>query len=323
MLWRSLVIRFLFPVDKDIFRSFAILIFLVHKAGFVNILGRPNAGKSTLMNCLIGEDLSVTHSKAQTTRHRILGILNGQDYQIVYSDTPGVMEAPAYKLQEAMMEMVHGALRDADVFLLVVDVTDKVSFPEHFVKRMEDSGKPVVVCLNKIDASNKEMLNTVAEYWSGRLPSAEVIPVSAKHRFHIDQVLRTLLGHLPEHPPFFDKDQLTDRTERFFVCEIIRGQILGLYEEEIPYSVEVVPESFQDKEAITVIRCAILVARESQKAILIGSGGKAIKRLGVASRKEMESFLGRRVFLELIVKVDPDWRDNPQRLKRFGYLDVR
>ena len=294
----------------------------MHKAGFVNILGRPNAGKSTLMNCIVGEDLSVTHSKAQTTRHRILGILNGEDYQMVYSDTPGVMDSPAYKLQEAMMEMVHGALRDADVFLLVVDVNDKGVFPEHLVQRMEQAGKPVVVCLNKIDASDKETLHRVAEYWSGRLPKAEIIPVSAKHKFHIDQVLRTLLRHLPEHPPYFEKDQLTDRTERFFVCEIIRGQILSLYEEEIPYSVEVVPESFQDKEEITVVRCAILVSRESQKAILIGAGGKAIKRLGVASRKEMESFLGRKVYLEMVVKVDPDWRDNPQRLKRFGYLDV-
>lgn len=241
---------------------------------------------------------------------------------MVYSDTPGVMDAPAYKLQEAMMEMVHGALRDADVFLLVVDVMDKKPFPEHLIKRMEDSGKPVVVCLNKIDVSVQEALRSVAEYWSTRLPGAEVIPVSASHKFHIDQVLRTLLGHLPEHPPYFEKDQITDRTERFFVCEIIRGQILSLYEEEIPYSVEVVPESFQDKEGITVVRCAILVARESQKAILIGSGGKAIKRLGVGSRKEMETFLGRKVYLELVVKVDPDWRDNPQRLKRFGYLDV-
>jgi GTP-binding protein Era len=182
----------------------------VHKAGFVNILGRPNAGKSTLMNCLVGEDLSVTHSKAQTTRHRILGILNGEDYQMVYSDTPGVMDSPAYKLQEAMMEMVHGALRDADVFLLVVDVNDKGVFPEHLVQRMEQAGKPVVVCLNKIDASDKETLHRVAEYWSGRLPKAEIIPVSAKHKFHIDQVLRTLLRHLPEHPPYFEKDQLNE-----------------------------------------------------------------------------------------------------------------
>ncbi len=291
-----------------------------HKAGFVNIIGSPNVGKSTLMNVLVGEKLSIITSKAQTTRHRIMGIVNGEDFQIVYSDTPGVLK-PNYKLQESMMEFVHTALTDADVILFVTDIYEDIKIEEKVLNKIKNAGAKVLLLVNKIDLATQEKLEEKVNYWKNEVPNAEVIPVSALEKFNVNYIFDRILTHLPEGPGFYDKDQLTDKPEKFFVSETIREKILMNYKKEIPYSVEVVVESFKDEEKIIKIRAEILVVRDSQKGIIIGHQGKALKKVGVESRKDLETFFGKQIFLELFVKVDKDWRDNDLRLKRFGYTN--
>lgn len=291
----------------------------MHKAGYVNIVGNPNAGKSTLMNILVGERLSIITSKAQTTRHRILGIVNGEDFQIVYSDTPGII-APKYKLQEGMMTFVGSALTDADILLLVVDLTDDKPIEAKAYDRIKSSKAPVLIILNKMDVVSGEGLERSAEKWQREFPNAKMIPISALKKKNTDIVLKQILEYLPEHPPYFPKDELTDKPERFFVSEIIREKILHLYDQEIPYSVEVVVEEFQVKKTLTKIRAIIYVMRESQKGIILGDQGRSIKKLGTSARIDIEKFIGRKVFLELFVKVDKDWRDSDRELKKFGYL---
>ena len=291
----------------------------MHKAGFVNIVGNPNAGKSTLMNVLVGERLSIITSKAQTTRHRILGIVNGDDFQIIYSDTPGII-APKYKLQEGMMQFVGNALTDADILLLVVDLTDDCPIePKHY-ERIKKAEVPVIIILNKMDAVSGDNLERSAQKWQREIPGAIMIPISALNKKNTDLVLKEIQKHLPEHPAYFPKDELTDKSERFFAAEIIREKILHLYDQEIPYSVEVVVEEFQVKNTLTKIRAVIYVMRESQKGIILGDQGCSIKKLGTSARIDIEKFIGRKVFLELFVKVDKDWRDSDRELKRFGYL---
>lgn len=298
-----------------LFRFFA----LMHKAGFVNILGYPNVGKSTLMNALVGERLSVINSKAQTTRHRIMGIVNGDDYQLVFSDTPGILK-PKYKLQEKMMDFVSNALTDADVFLLVTDIT---SAPEKSLElipeKLKSEKTPLIILINKIDISNQGAVETHVQFWKKEMPHAQIYPVSAQLKFNLGSVLDNIVKLIPECPPYFDKDQLTDKPERFFVTEIVRGRILELYSEEVPYSVELSVEYFKDQPEILKISVTVYVNRESQKAIIIGKGGQAIKKLGMASRKDLEEFFQKKIFLELNVKVSEGWRDNDQQLKRFGY----
>lgn len=289
-----------------------------HKSGFVNIIGNPNAGKSTLMNALVGEKLSIITSKAQTTRHRILGIVNGDDFQIVYSDTPGLLK-PSYKLQEAMMEVVEGAFSDADVFLLVIDVKDKNDPDPAAVERIRKSGMPVIVVLNKTDLVAQEKLFPMADKWLKQLPKAEIIPVSALKGRNIKPLFELILKYLPEHPPYFDKGELTDRTMRFFVSEIIREKIFLNYEQEIPYASEVIIDSYEESPNLDKIRAIILVERESQKGIILGNKGEAIKRMGTAARKDIEEFTEKKCFLELFVKVDENWRDNEKKVKRYGY----
>lgn len=291
----------------------------MHKAGYVNIVGNPNAGKSTLMNILVGERLSIITSKAQTTRHRILGIVNGEDFQIIYSDTPGII-VPKYKLQEGMMSFVGSALADADVLLLVVDLTDDKPIEEKVFSRIKKAKVPVLIILNKMDAVSGDNLERSADKWQREFPEAKMIPISALKKRNTDIVLKQILEHLPEHPAYFPKDELTDKTERFFVSEIIREKILHLYDQEIPYSVEVVVEEFQVKKTLTKIRAVIYVMRESQKGIILGDQGRSIKKLGTSARIDIEKFIDRKVFLELFVKVDKDWRDSDKELKRFGYL---
>lgn len=291
----------------------------MHKAGYVNIVGNPNAGKSTLMNILVGERLSIITSKAQTTRHRILGIVNSDDFQIIYSDTPGII-VPKYKLQEGMMSFVGTALADADVLLLVVDLTDDKPIEEKAFNRIKKAKVPVLIILNKMDAVTGDNLERSAEKWQREFPEAKMIPISALKKRNTDIVLKQILEHLPEHPAYFPKDELTDKTERFFVSEIIREKILHLYDQEIPYSVEVVVEEFQVKKTLTKIRAVIYVMRESQKGIILGDQGKSIKKLGTSARIDIEKFIDRKVFLELFVKVDKDWRDSDKELKKFGYL---
>lgn len=291
----------------------------MHKAGFVNIVGNPNAGKSTLMNILVGERLSIITSKAQTTRHRILGIVNGEDFQIIYSDTPGII-VPKYKMQEGMMQFVGTALNDADVLLLVIDLTDDKPIEEHAYKRIRNAKVPVLLLLNKMDAVSGEQLQQAAEKWQKEFPEAKMIPLSALQKKNTDIVIKQIIDALPEHPAYYPKDELTDRPERFFMQEIIREKILFQFEKEIPYSVEVVVEEFKEKTDIIKIRAVIYVMRESQKGIILGEQGRAIKKLGTSSRIDMEKFLQKKVFLELVVKVDKDWRDSERSLKRFGYL---
>ncbi|MCE3280490.1 MAG: GTPase Era, partial [Bacteroidetes bacterium] len=288
-------------------------------AGFVNIIGSPNVGKSTLMNVLVGERLSIITSKAQTTRHRIMGIVNGEDFQIVYSDTPGVLK-PNYKLQESMMEFVHTALTDADVILFVTDIYEDIKIEEHILHKIKHAKAKVLLLINKIDLATQEKLEEKVNYWKNEVPNSEVIPVSALEKFNVNYIFDRIIENLPEGPGFYDKDQLTDKPEKFFVSEIIREKILTNYKKEIPYSVEVVVESFKDEETIIKIRAEILVVRDSQKGIIIGHQGKALKKVGTEARKDMEAFFGKQVFLELFVKVNKDWRDNDQQLKRFGYL---
>jgi GTP-binding protein Era len=291
----------------------------MHKAGYVNIVGNPNAGKSTLMNILVGERLSIITSKAQTTRHRILGIVNGDDFQIIYSDTPGII-VPKYKLQEGMMSFVGNALADADILLLVVDLTDDKPIEENAFNRIKRAKVPVLVILNKMDAVTGDNLERSADKWQREFPEAKMIPISALKKRNTDIVLKQIIEHLPEHPAYFPKDELTDKPERFFVSEIIREKILHLYDQEIPYSVEVVVEEFQVKKTLTKIRAVIYVMRESQKGIILGDQGRSIKKLGTSARIDIEKFIDRKVFLELFVKVDKDWRDSDKELKKFGYL---
>jgi len=292
-----------------------------HKAGFVNIIGNPNVGKSTLMNALVGERLSIITSKAQTTRHRIFGIVNEADYQIVFSDTPGLL-VPKYKLQEKMMGFVSSALDDADLFLIVTDITEDFKKTTELLPTKILSGNtPVLLLINKIDTSNQTALEERVEQYKKLIPRAEILPISALHKVNTAYILKRIIELLPESPPYFDKDQLTDKPERFFVSEIIREKILLLYSEEIPYSVEIVIESFKDTDKILKIAAVIYVERDSQKPIIIGKEGKSIKKLGIEARKDIETFFGKKVFLELFVKVNPNWRNNEQNLKHFGYLD--
>jgi GTPase len=289
-----------------------------HRSGFVNILGNPNVGKSTIMNALVGEKLSIITSKAQTTRHRIMGIVNGDDFQIVYSDTPGIIK-PRYKLQEAMMSFVRVALTDADVILYVTDVKENPSAEKEYKEKIKESGIPVIIAVNKIDLSNQEELEKITDTWKGSFPGSPVIPVSGLNKFNLDTLLNAILSRLPEGEPFFPKDQLTDKYERFFASEILREKILINYREEVPYSVEVEIESFTEEEKIIRIRALIHVERESQKGILIGHKGTMLKKVGTGARRDMEDFFDKKVFLELYVKVTKDWRDKPALLKRFGY----
>lgn len=289
-----------------------------HKAGYVNIIGNPNVGKSTLLNAIIGVRLSSMSPKAQTTRHRILGILNSDDYQIVFSDTPGVIK-PAYALQESMMHAVKSAFEDADVFIYLVEPGQKALKDERFFDILTKTEIPVLVLLNKIDTITQQQLEDAVAYWSGEMPKAEVIPVSALKKFNLDYLLSRILSFLPDSEAYFDKDALTDRSERFVVSEIIREKILMIYKKEVPYSVEVDVESFEEEDRLIRIRSIIYVARESQKGILIGHKGDKLKRVGIDSRKEIETFFDKQVYLELYVKVNKDWRDDAQKLKKLGY----
>ena len=289
-----------------------------HKAGYVNIIGRPNVGKSTLMNQLVGEKISIITSKAQTTRHRILGIVNGDDFQIVFSDTPGIIKDPAYKMHEVMNQFVNVAMIDADLILFVVDITDK-KIEEKTVERLKNSEIPVFVLINKIDLSTQENLVQAVEFWEKELPNATIFPISAQHNANVKNVFEQILEKLPVCPPYFPKDELTDRSMRFFITEIIREKILLNYQQEVPYCVQVDVDSYEESEKRVVIRASIYVARDSQKAIIIGKGGSAIKKLGMQARADIEEFTGKKIFLELFVKVDKDWRDNEAELKRFGY----
>ena len=292
-----------------------------HKSGFVNIVGNPNVGKSTLMNALVGERLSIITSKAQTTRHRIMGIVNGEDFQMVYSDTPGIL-SPNYQLQRQMLEFSRSALVDADVLLYVTDVNDNPDRNADFltkVKNMAAAGTRVFLVINKIDLTTQETLERLVEFWHTQLPEAEVFPISAQERFGVAQLFDAIKDALPVGPPFFPKDQLTDKSERFFVNEIIREKILLNYDKEIPYSVEVEVESFQEEENLIRISAVIYCERDSQKGIIIGKAGAALKRVGSQARKDIEDFLQKQVFLQLFVKVDRDWRSNTGRLKHYGY----
>lgn len=290
----------------------------MHKAGFVNIIGNPNVGKSTLMNAFVGEKLSIITSKAQTTRHRILGIVNGDDFQVVLSDTPGIIK-PAYQLQESMMDFVKSAFDDADVLIYMVEIGEKALKDEAFFKKITDSKIPVLLLLNKIDTSDQEQLEAQAELWQQQVPNAEFYPVSALTGFNVKEVFSRIIELLPESPPFYPKDQLTDKPERFFVNETIREKILLHYKKEIPYAVEVETEAFFESEDIIRIRSVIMVERETQKGIIIGHKGSAIKRVGVEARKDLERFFGKQVHIELYVKVNKNWRSNDRQLKRFGY----
>lgn len=289
-----------------------------HKAGFVNIIGNPNVGKSTLMNALIGEKLSIITSKAQTTRHRILGILNGEDFQIVVSDTPGIIK-PAYELQESMMDFVKGALEDADILVYMVEIGESALKDEKLFARILSTKIPVLLLINKIDTADQALLEQQVQYWQEQVPNAEIFPISALENFNVPEILERIIALLPESPPYFPKDQLTDKPERFFVNETIREKILKHYKKEIPYAVEIVTEEFFEDETIIRIRSIIYVERDTQKGILIGHKGSAIKKVGVEARKDLEQFFGKQVHLELVVKVNKNWRSRSDQLKRFGY----
>ena len=290
----------------------------MHKSGFVNIIGNPNVGKSTLMNALVGERLSIITAKAQTTRHRIMGIVSGDDFQIVYSDTPGILK-PAYKLQESMMKFVNGALTDADVILYVTDTVEHSDRAAEMLENIRRSGIPTVVVVNKIDLSNPAALEELVARWHETLPEARIVPVSAKERFNIEGLFKTILELLPEGPAFYPKDTLTDKTLRFFASEIIREKILRFYDKEIPYCCEIGIESYKEEPTIDRISATIFVARESQKGIVIGHRGEKLKKVGQAAREDLEQFLGKKVFLQLFVKVSDDWRNDDRQLRRFGY----
>lgn len=289
-----------------------------HKAGFVNIIGKPNVGKSTLMNALIGENLSIITSKAQTTRHRIMGIVNGEDFQVVYSDTPGLI-SPGYKLQEYMLKFARSAFTDADIILYVTDIEDGTQNAEEMIEQLKNIKIPLLFLINKIDLSNEKDVHSLITEWQSALPEATVIPISALEKFNLERIFALILENLPESPPFYPKDELTDKSERFFVSEIIREKILLNYQQEVPYAVEVEVESFKESGKIINIRSIINVERESQKGILIGHQGKALKKVGSLARVDMEKFFGKKIFLELFVKVKKDWRNDDRILKQFGY----
>ena len=291
---------------------------MAHKSGFVNIIGNPNVGKSTLMNAMVGEKLCIVTAKAQTTRHRIMGIVNGKDWQIVYSDTPGILK-PAYRLQEKMMDFVDSAIGDADVILYVTDTQETPGKNAAYIEKLRDLACPVIVVINKIDLSDQAKVTELMEWWNAQVPGALVIPASAREKFNLESILDAVVERLPLSPPWYDKDTFTDRNLRFFASEIVREQILLNYKEEIPYSCEVVVESFKEGEERYDISAIIYVMRESQKGIVIGRQGAALKRVGTEARKEMEDFFQKKVFLQLLVKVDPDWRASRRELRRFGY----
>ena len=290
----------------------------MHRSGFVNIIGNPNVGKSTLMNALVGERLSIITSKAQTTRHRIMGIVDGEDFQIVYSDTPGILK-PAYKLQESMMNFVRGAVDDADVILYVTDTVEQSDRSDEIVERIVHSGIPAIVVINKIDLSTPEALEAIVDRWHKKMPDAEIVPVSAKEKFNMKGLLEAILRRLPEGEPFYPKDTLTDRPMRFFASGIIREKIMLSYDKEIPYCCQIEIDSYKEEPAIDRIAATIYVARNSQKGIVIGHKGEKLKRVGQAAREDLERFLGKKVFLQLFVKVQEGWRDNERQLQRFGY----
>lgn len=290
----------------------------MHKAGFVNIVGNPNVGKSTLMNLLVGEHISIATFKAQTTRHRIMGIVNTEDSQIVFSDTPGVLK-PNYKLQESMLAFSESALVDADVLIYMTDVVEKFDKNQEFLDKVSKLKVPVLVVINKIDLTNQEALVQLVEAWHERLPEAEIIPVSATNRFNADVLLKRVNELLPPSPPYFDKDQLTDKPARFFVSEIVREKILLNYDKEVPYSVEVTVDQFKENKSRILISCVIYVERESQKGILIGHEGSALKKVAIEARKDLEKFFGKKIFIEILVKVDKDWRSSSKELRNFGY----
>ena len=290
-----------------------------HKAGYVNIIGNPNVGKSTLMNAMVGEKLSVITSKAQTTRHRILGIVNHENYQIIYSDTPGILK-PSYKLQESMMVNVSQAFDDADIFLYVVELNESIEKNKETISKLKNQKVPVILVINKIDLDKNGELTEIMKNWQDELPDAEIIPVSAIEKFNLERIFNFILEFLPEAPPYFEKDTLTDKSERFIVSEIIREKILTIYKKEIPYSVEVEIESFKKEENIIRISAVIYVERDTQKGIIIGNQGNMLKKVGTFARKDIEQFFEKKVFLELFVKVNRNWRSNEKELKRFGYI---
>ncbi len=295
---------------------------MAHKAGFVNIIGNPNVGKSTLMNAFVGERLSIITSKAQTTRHRILGIVNGEDFQVILSDTPGIIK-PAYELQESMMEFVKSAFEDADVLIYIVEIREKALKDEAFFNKITNSKVPVLLLLNKIDKSNQEQLEEQVGYWQEQVPNAEIHPISALEGFNVSEVFNRIVELLPESPAFYPKDALTDKPERFFVNEIVREKILMHYKKEIPYSVEIETNEFFEEEEIIRMRSVIMVERDTQKGIIIGHKGSALKRVGVEARQDLEKFFGKQVHLELYVKVNKNWRSDSNQLRRFGYTDKK
>jgi GTP-binding protein Era len=290
-----------------------------HRSGFVNIIGNPNVGKSTLMNALVGENLSIITNKSQTTRHRIMGIVNGENFQIVYSDTPGIIK-PKYKLQSSMMKFVNTAIGDADIIVYVTDVVEKTDKNIEYIERLGKIDIPVILVINKIDLTTPQILEHFVEEWQKLLPKALIYPASALEKFNLETIFSKILDLIPEGPAYYEKDSLTDKNMRFFASEIIREKILMCYQKEIPYCVEVGIDSFEEGEKLYKIEAVIYVARDSQKGIIIGQAGKALKRVGTEARIEMEKFFDKKVFLQLFVKVDPDWRDNDKRLKKFGYI---
>ncbi len=290
----------------------------MHKSGFINIIGNPNVGKSTLMNNLVGEKLSIITSKAQTTRHRILGIVNGDNFQLIFSDTPGIIK-PSYELQDSMMDFVKSALEDADVILYMVEIGEKSIKDPDVHNKIQSTKIPTIILLNKIDLSNQEDLENQINIWSNKYPNTEIYPISALNNFNTEKVINRIIELIPESPPYFPKDQLTDKPERFFVNEKLREKILLYYDKEIPYSVEVQTEEFKEEESIIKIRSLILVERESQKGIIIGHKGVALKKIGTKARIDLEKFFGKKVYIELHVKVSKNWRSNPNQLKKFGY----
>ncbi|MCR5519223.1 MAG: GTPase Era [Bacteroidales bacterium] len=291
---------------------------MAHKSGFVNIIGNPNVGKSTLMNAMVGEKLCIVTAKAQTTRHRIMGIVNGEDFQIVYSDTPGILK-PVYRLQQNMMNFVDSAIGDADIILYVTDTVEKADKNMEYVEKLSQLQCPVIIVINKIDVSSQEKVRELMAWWQEKVPAALVIPASAQEKFNVEAIMDAVIERLPESPAWYDKDTFTDRNLRFFASEIIREKILLNYKDEIPYSCQVEVESFKEGEERYDISAIIYVMRDSQKGILIGKGGSALKRTGTAARIEMEDFFQKKVFLQLLVKVDPDWRESRKELRKFGY----
>jgi GTP-binding protein Era len=291
---------------------------MAHKAGYVNIIGEPNVGKSTLLNALLGEQLVITNPKAQTTRHRILGILNGEEHQLILSDTPGILE-PQYRMQAAMMRAVEEALQDADLLIALVEVGQRPERSERLVERVRRYSGPLLVLVNKADATTAEAVAEACTIWQEVFPQAKVVAISALHGLNVDELRSYLIAQLPEHPPYFDKEDLSDRNMRFFVSEMIREKVLAFYKQEIPYSTQVVVNSFEEGETLTKIQADVIVMRESQKGIIIGQGGKALRKLGTEARLSIERFVGTKVFLDLRVKVDEDWREDASKLKRYGY----